>query len=132
LASITPARTTEVFKVRHFHALRGRVRDDFWERNEPVMHRCMGQTLLEGDRVLACWGWIGEEPWVAIPNDLTPGQLRYVLKIGREWRDLWDWAFTLASVREDDLVARRFAEFMGFREFDRPSPGVVRYERIEG
>ena len=59
------------------------------------------------------------------------GQLRYVLKKGREWCDLWDWAIQFASLTEGDEVAKRFAEYMGFREFDRPAPGVVRYERVK-
>jgi len=127
--STTPVRTIGEFRPRDFNALEGRVREPFFSRNVKYMDRCEGLTVKEDGKVLASWGWILTEPWVAIANDLTTGQLRFVLRKMREWRDQWSWAIRYATVREDDPVARRFAEFMGFEEFDHPLPEIVRYER---
>jgi len=126
-----PDREFTEFEEGDFDALRGRVREDFWLRNKPVMDQCRGMTIKEDGLVLACWGWVLESIWVAIADDLNLGQLRFCLDVGDEWLDTWDWSFKLVYVREDDNTAIRFVEHMGFTEFDRPKPGAIRYERIK-
>ena len=100
-------------------------------RNSPVMHLCSGVTIRENETILGMAGWVMTEVWVAIADDLSVGQLRHVLRVLGEMMDTWDWTIELASIDETDDVAKRFARFMGFREFDRPKPGVVRYERVQ-
>lgn len=123
-------REIEDFRVEHFDQLRGRVRDSYWDRNRPVMDRCEGLTILEDGRVLGCWGFVLGEPWVAVPEDLSIGDLRFVLSQMREWGDANDWVEG-PSLQEEDHQARRFAEFMGCGNPSGFGSGVLKYERVQ-
>ena len=102
---------------------------DYYETTEPYLHLMQGNTIKDNGRVLGCWGWVLEEPWIALADDLSFGDTRFIVKQIQSWVEVWDWAIKRVSLQADDPVARRFMEFLGFEKFDQLTPEIVRYER---